>query len=64
MLLVADLKQRQFVVYDSLLTKRAPIRTDLVNNVKQAIAATLSVAADYADASTWERETDHPSCPQ
>ena len=32
MLLVADLKWRQFMVYDSLLTKRAPTRTDLQNS--------------------------------
>lgn len=62
MLLVADLKRRQFVVYDSLLTKRAPTRTDLQNSGKEAVAAALSVATDYADART--RQMDHPSCPQ
>ncbi|KAJ8420535.1 hypothetical protein Cgig2_002957 [Carnegiea gigantea] len=62
MLLVAKLRQRQFLVYDSLLTKRALARTDLQNSGKEAVAAALSVAIDYADARTWW--TDHPQCPQ
>ncbi|KAJ8431991.1 hypothetical protein Cgig2_005920 [Carnegiea gigantea] len=62
MLLVPNLRRQQFLVYDSLLTKRALARTDLLNSGKEAVAAALSVATDYADARTWQ--TDHPLCPQ
>ncbi|KAJ8437548.1 hypothetical protein Cgig2_017901 [Carnegiea gigantea] len=89
MLRMANLRRRQFLVYDSLLTKRALARTDLLNSgvsspmlhyvfapisrtcanphihdegQKEAVAAALSVATDYADVRTWQ--TDHPLCPQ
>ena len=89
MLLVANLRRRQFLVYDSLLMRRALARNDLLNSgvsspllhyvftpisrtdanphihnelQKEAVAAALSVATDYADVRTWQ--TNHPLCPQ
>jgi len=38
LLLVTDLSRRMFLVFDSLVTKRARARTDLVNSVVSALS--------------------------
>ncbi|KAJ8423598.1 hypothetical protein Cgig2_030664 [Carnegiea gigantea] len=47
MLFVADLKGRRFLVYDSLATKKAPSRTDLIQNAVSDGLYILSVTCIY-----------------
>ena len=47
LLLVTDLSRRMFLVFDSLVTKRARARTDLVNSVVSALSL-LQLTDTYA----------------
>ncbi|KAJ8421205.1 hypothetical protein Cgig2_019168 [Carnegiea gigantea] len=62
LLLVGDLSRRRFFVYDILVTKRAPTRTNLMNSAKDEVAAALSTTTQYSDARSWDAE--RALCPQ
>lgn len=50
------------MVYESLITKRAPARTDLVTTTTAAVVGALGRCTGFGDACSWDMEC--PACPQ
>ncbi|KAJ8420167.1 hypothetical protein Cgig2_000257 [Carnegiea gigantea] len=62
LLLVADVKNRRFLTYDSLHSARDGARNQLLLSEKVAIALALMKVAEFTDVLRWEME--HADCPQ
>ncbi|KAJ8424262.1 LOW QUALITY PROTEIN: hypothetical protein Cgig2_019207 [Carnegiea gigantea] len=61
-LLVADLRERSFLVYDSLPSPVAKIRRELVDSARIAFILAFLRSSTYVDAGHWEVLT--PNCPE